>query len=266
MTNNRSPDFSRSPDFYIFTSYLWEHGRDGTGTGLHHNLPRHRSRLIAAAQTFGWDPVFDLLSRDPLWGKTIGTVNQHLESQVDSEARWRKVKVCVYEDCRIHVESMAIQAADPQNPFPIPSSLDMSFSSPSCQVSLHTRPVTPSPYTRHKTSERTVYDQARDEANISHSSPSSAEVLLFNAQDEVSECSLSTPYFRRDDEWVTPPLSSGGNAGTSRAMALESGLCIERVVLVDSLRDEESIWISNGVRGFIQATLHIPESVMPKPS
>lgn len=96
------------------------------------------------------------------------------------------------------------------------------------------------------------------------------------------EGSITTPYFRRrrrrrrrrsgvshglkdkehtddddnnNDKWVTPPLSSGGNAGVTRRYALEHGFCIEQVVRVEDLVDGEECWLSNGVRGFIPAVV-----------
>ncbi len=50
---------------------------------------------------------------------------------------------------------------------------------------------------------------------------------------------------------MTPPVTSGGNGGTTRRWALERELCVEEVVKVESVKDDEGVWISNGVRGFV---------------
>ena len=64
------------------------------------------------------------------------------------------------------------------------------------------------------------------------------------------EGSITTPYFFRGGEWVTPPAADGGNVGTTRRWALETGLCREMVVLRDDVKVGEVVWLSNGVRGW----------------
>ena len=89
--------------------------------------------------------------------------------------------------------------------------------------------------------------------------PAQSEVLLFNEKREITEASLCTPFFFQRGVWTTPPLSSGGNAGVSRRMALEAGLCVEEVLHIDELVDGQIIWLSNAVRGFMQGKLHLSE-------
>lgn len=115
--------------------------------------------------------------------------------------------------------------------------------------------VSPSIFTRHKTSERSVYDEARSfitksplHAGGADNLPS--EILMMNHDDEVMEGSITTPYFWRRGRWVTPPESAGGNIGTTRRYALEAGLCVEDTVTKDSVADCEAIWLSNGARGW----------------
>lgn len=71
-----------------------------------------------------------------------------------------------------------------------------------------------------------------------------------NQDDEVMEGSITTPYFRRGGRWVTPPAAAGGHVGTTRRYALEAGLCVEETVERESIRLGESIWLSNGARGW----------------
>ncbi len=120
------------------------------------------------------------------------------------------------------------------------------------------------PFTRFKTTSRDVYTAARARANIpSFSCPT--EVLLQNEQGEVTEGSLTSVYFWRDrhdhpwregsdlkhGRWVTPPVESGGQQGTTRRWLLEQGLCVEEIVRVESVMHGEGVWLSNGVRGMI---------------
>jgi branched-subunit amino acid aminotransferase/4-amino-4-deoxychorismate lyase len=85
---------------------------------------------------------------------------------------------------------------------------------------------------------------------------STTEVLLYNTNGELIDGSITTLYFYRDNKWVTP--RGGGLEGTTRRYALEAGLCsvADSAVRSDSLRDGETIWLSNAFRGFYAATFH----------
>lgn len=76
------------------------------------------------------------------------------------------------------------------------------------------------------------------------------EALLINDAGEIMEGTITTPYFFREDRWVTPAARCGGNLGSTRRWALERELCVEGVVRGKEIRDGEGIWVSNGVRGF----------------
>lgn len=71
-----------------------------------------------------------------------------------------------------------------------------------------------------------------------------------NLSEEIMEGSISTPYFQRGKNWVTPAARQGGNVGTTRRWAMEKGLCIEGVVERRSVKVGEVVWLSNGVRGW----------------
>lgn len=52
-------------------------------------------------------------------------------------------------------------------------------------------------------------------------------------------------------EWVTPELRCGGNSGTTRMYALQSGFCCEGVVRREDVRVGEKVVLSNGFKGFV---------------
>lgn len=96
-----------------------------------------------------------------------------------------------------------------------------------------------------------MYEAARERVSIpSFTTP--AEVFMYGENDEMTEGSLTSVYFLRDGRWVTPPVDSGGQAGTTRRWALGEGMCQEAVVRKEDVREGEEAWVSNGVRGFIQ--------------
>lgn len=107
--------------------------------------------------------------------------------------------------------------------------------------------------TMYKTSDRTWYGRARAAAGIM-TLTDTAEVLLYNTDDNILDGSQTTPYFHREGRWVTPTSASGGQQGTTRRYALEHGLCVEEDVSKSSLRSGERVWLSNAVQGFFWAT------------
>ncbi|KAK5117018.1 hypothetical protein LTR62_006739 [Meristemomyces frigidus] len=117
------------------------------------------------------------------------------------------------------------------------------------RIRLDNLPTQPTHSTAYKTSDRSSYDRARTSAGIT-SLADKTEVLLFNPQGEIMDASISTPYFFREGKWVTPAAVCGGQQGTTRRWALETGLCVEAVVGKGSLCEGEVVWLSNAVRGY----------------
>jgi 4-amino-4-deoxychorismate lyase len=115
--------------------------------------------------------------------------------------------------------------------------------------------ISPSAFTLHKTTYRPMYEEAR--SILPPPSETKSEVLLYNDEDEISEGSITTPYFYREGRWITPPLSCGGNTGTTRRWALERKLCVEDIILAKELVDGENCWLSNGVRGFFSGKISL---------
>jgi len=115
----------------------------------------------------------------------------------------------------------------------------------------------PTPYSDHliyKTTYRPHYDLSRSRIFVPRdNSGLTPEVLLYNTSGQIMEGSITTPYFFRNGRWATPPVwkeNHGGQRGTTRRYALEKGLCVEETVPVESLKNDEKVWISSGVQGF----------------
>ena len=261
---------AKAKNFRIFTSFRLDVPNDPAETkgrlcaeDQAFPFSLHRDRLLRSAQALGWSDVADWLS-GPLGLERLAlAVGSHISRAISPSfsSNALKVRITVSSDAVIGVEC-SLLATGPSGQAHIgirlPKELIVeSVVPPSCRVVVDTEPTSPSLFTAHKTTARTPYENARKRANISKSTADYGEVLLFNPDNEVMEASTSTPYFYRTGRWVTPPLSSGGNAGVTRRVALDSCLCAEEIVKVDSLRDGETVWISNGVRGFIMGSLHL---------
>jgi 4-amino-4-deoxychorismate lyase len=257
-------------NFRIFTSFRLDVPNDpgetkATLCDLDQPCPfsLHQERLLRSAKAFGWSSVADWLSGPLGLQRLADAVGSGLSRNVASvsSATAFKVRLTVSRDAVIGVECSQLATGisnQGDRGICLPKELvEGPTVSGICKVVLDTEPIRPSLFTTHKTTARIAYENARERANISKVTADHGEVLLFNPNGEIMEASISTPYFYRTGRWVTPPLSSGGNAGVSRRIALETLLCVEEVVKVDSLRDKETVWISNGVRGFIMGSLHI---------
>lgn len=130
--------------------------------------------------------------------------------------------------------------------------------------------VTPNLFTSHKTSNREVYNKAL--AMVRAQPPRlvvknvqlQTEVLIINDSEkgEIMEACTFTPYFVRNNKWITPKASCGGNLGTTRRWAVENGLCEVGVVEIDSVRYGEIIVLSNGARGFQSGVVESWTSVL----
>lgn len=114
----------------------------------------------------------------------------------------------------------------------------------------------PSAYTTYKTTSRAMYTNARSRSGVRDGEKK--EVLILSEKEgEIMEGSLTSVFFWRGGKWTTPPVESGGQAGTTRRWALKKGLCVEGVVRVGELIDGEECWISNGVRGFMPGNVKL---------
>lgn len=147
---------------------------------------------------------------------------------------------------------MQVQSS-PTPPCPL-YSLFPGYLSPSTQptfrVFICPLPSTADLFTIHKTSNRNQYDTVRCLLPPSSASDLPSEIILVNDQGNIIEGSITTPYFHRNGEWVTPVASLGGNLGTTRRFAIQHGLCSEGFVHKDSVQVGEAVVLSNGVRGW----------------
>ncbi|PWY75133.1 D-aminoacid aminotransferase-like PLP-dependent enzyme [Aspergillus heteromorphus CBS 117.55] len=219
-------------------------------------LPYHQERLRNAATCFGWDSAVTFLKQD------LSQFVRFLDSFIPDNTKPWRLRIVIDSTGTCDVEVSLTTSMDPLNLL-IPSE---SNSSPSNTWRVYVDPerLAPSALTTHKTTARDFYNAARLRSGIA-SPLEQAEVLLVNPAGEIMEGSITTVYFRRRNttgggdgagaQWVTPPLSCGGNAGTTRHYALAQGFCTEQVVAAADLVDGEECWLSNGVRGFIRGKI-----------
>ena len=99
------------------------------------------------------------------------------------------------------------------------------------------------PFLYHKTTSRRVYEEALAAC------PGFADVLLYNARNEVTESTIANVVVECNGVRYTPPVRCGLLAGTYRNWLLEQGRLQERVLTVDDVLAAGRVLLINSVRG-----------------
>lgn len=163
-----------------------------------------------------------------------------LEQRLDRFARAlpdapHKVRLLVAKDGAVTLEAAPIAASPDSEPLP---------------VALARSPVDrESPFLYHKTTQRRLYAEALA------SRPGFGDVILFNADGEITESSRANVVAEIDGVLCTPPVSCGLLPGTFRAHLLETGVVTERVITVAELFASPRVFLVNSVRGWMPATV-----------
>ncbi|KAL8653552.1 MAG: hypothetical protein Q9210_002034 [Variospora velana] len=225
-------------------------------------LRYHRDRMLHAAKDLGWAGTCDTIAGPSGLSLLRQVLHSYFvsESGRDGPPKPLKLRVTIDFTGYISITSTPLPPLHPSSLFPLllsslPASIGQALPPQAWRVTIYPISVSPSLFTRHKTTERSVYNEARSfivkrlpDADRADSLLN--EILVVNQDDEVMEGSINTPYFWRGGRWVTPPAAAGGHTGTTRRYALEAGLCVEETVMRDSIEPGESIWLSNGARGW----------------
>lgn len=99
----------------------------------------------------------------------------------------------------------------------------------------------------HKTTHRTVYDEAKASADDCD------DVLLFNEKGELTETSIANVFLEIEGQLLTPPVSSGLLAGTLRQAMLDSGEAKEAILKLGDLERADGVFVANSLRGLRRA-------------
>ncbi len=204
----------RSSDFRLLETLRWD-----AETGFA-RLERHLRRLLDAA----W--YFDV----PIDPAEIRTA---LDRSVNGNQPLR-VRLLVARDGWVEVETTELE--------PGPDRL--------LALAVDDRPIDPGdPFLHHKTTNRRVYDEARDRH------PEADDVILWNPEKSVTETTIANLAAKLDGTWYTPPTTDGCLAGTLRAELIESGTLLERSISLSELESATEIARFNSLRGWQAARL-----------
>jgi para-aminobenzoate synthetase/4-amino-4-deoxychorismate lyase len=183
-------------------------------------LDRHRRRLAESCEYFAFS--LDLEAVDRELDRLAGSL----------PPRAHRVRLLAARDGRVHAEAAPVGSAGASRPWRVclaPSPVDVS-----------------DPFLYHKTTNRRVYDDARAAC------PGFDDVILWNAEGEVTESCIANVAVEIGGSLFTPPVACGLLAGTYRARMLEEGRVAERVVTVEELRSSPRVLLVNSVRGMVE--------------
>jgi para-aminobenzoate synthetase/4-amino-4-deoxychorismate lyase len=102
----------------------------------------------------------------------------------------------------------------------------------------------------HKTSDRERY-----EAFTEGIADGADDVVLWNEEHEVTETTRANLLVQIGGQWWTPPIECGLLPGIGRALALERGEVLERVLSIEDVRTADRIEIVSSLRGRRRAAL-----------
>lgn len=236
--------FNMSDEFSLFTSLRYDTqlrevpGKDLNGAGWNfknesslYMLDFHRDRMLRAATHWKWQSAVDVLSG----GDGLQNLARLVQDVVGpSQTSPLRLRILVSRGGEIKVQKFDTSELPLENLFPkrlpppgSPLVQGDPTREPQFTLLVDRAETSRSEYTHYKTTERAMYDSARERANIALTDLK--EALVVNKDDgSVMEGTITTPYFWRDGQWATPPVAtnfswdsgSGGQDGTSRRWAL----------------------------------------------
>lgn len=247
------------PDFQLFSSFRYDprllQSTQNAELTLDENinspspfymLRYHRDRLLQAAEHFGWEAAAAQIRGFEGMVKIL----KKLEADIDTKSTTSlRIRLLLHHNGTITVETSATPAVPLENLFPSRIPLpqlsaevkvspltggDLTLGPDDCVYGDPQKiepwalipdflKTTPSQYTRYKTTNRDMYIAARERVGIMEMGEKK-EVLIVSDRDEaIMEGSLTSVFFWRNGKWTTPPVASGGQAGTTRRWLLEMG-------------------------------------------
>jgi len=103
-------------------------------------------------------------------------------------------------------------------------------------------------FLQHKTSRRNIYNTEYQKYNV-------YDVIFINNLGFISEASRHNIFIKKDNQWVTPPLSAGILPGIIRQIFIETTPVLEKNITLDELKNADEVWLSNSIRGLIKVEL-----------
>jgi para-aminobenzoate synthetase/4-amino-4-deoxychorismate lyase len=107
------------------------------------------------------------------------------------------------------------------------------------------RTVSGSPFLRHKTTHRTMYDNEYRK----HTAQGFFDVIFLNEKEQITEGAISNIFARIHGRWYTPPVSCGLLPGIQRQILMRRWKAAEKILTLEDLKRAEKIILTNAIRG-----------------
>lgn len=207
----------RHPPFSLLETMLW------TPENGYFLIDEHLQRLGDSAAYFG-------ITLD------LADVREQLKELAAFHFdRPHKARLLVAQDGAISCESSPLDDSEKHHPV---------------QLRLAPTPVDSSnPFLYHKTTNRRIYDDARNAC------PDCDDVILWNERGEITETCVGNVVVMRDGQLITPPVSCGLLPGTFRTRLMDEGKITEGVLKVEDLKKCNNIFVINSLRTWRRAFL-----------
>ncbi|KAF7311122.1 hypothetical protein HMN09_00656400 [Mycena chlorophos] len=225
-------------------------------------LAAHVQRLREAAQAHNWPDAVAALSYDALLSVCEAAVASH-----NGESKALKVRMTLSQSGELAATAEPIPPlrTDPTAAsFVRPLTDSLSLYGAPMQVFLDTQPT---PFlgllSTTKTTERSAYNDARSRANLSlpSAADADADVLMYNADEHITEASVSNVACFRSGQWITPPEASGCLPGVLRRWLLKNKRIKEAQVgeiTKAQMQPGDIVLLFNSVRGCRLARITAP--------
>lgn len=194
--------------------------------GVLHHLGAHLARLARAARHFGY-PFDEGRVRAALL-----TLLDHNTSNDDSTV-WR---------VRLLLDAQGRPFSEKFKQNSTPAQVVIGLAATAFEAAQ-------SEFTRFKTTRRAHYEA------FAPTDPAIFDTLLYNPQDELTECTRGNIAVLLDGQWLTPALHCGLLDGVGRSQFLAQGRLKEAVITLDDLPHAQGWAFVNSLRGWVDARL-----------
>ncbi|MBI5554565.1 MAG: aminodeoxychorismate synthase component I [Elusimicrobia bacterium] len=187
-------------------------------------LPLHLQRLKKSAYFFGF----------PYNRKKINTALSEFVCTLDTKKSW-KIRLLLKNSGAVSLQAETTSHSATIRPLVAISAIQ-------------TDPD--DPFLRHKTTERTLYDQEL----AYYKKRGYYDVLFTNNRGEITEGAISNIFIKRGAAYYTPPLACGLLPGVYREYFIRQHrkAVLEKPLCPSDLHTAEGIFLTNAVRGLVQ--------------
>ncbi|NJS11272.1 MAG: hypothetical protein HC789_13305 [Microcoleus sp. CSU_2_2] len=204
----------QQPNFELLESILWE---PENGYCL---LDRHLERLERSANYFNFP-------------RSLTAASQALqEFNITSGSIEQKIRLTLSYEGKLTLQAQT---------------LDNGILKIGASVGIARKPIDSQiPFLYHKTTYRLPYTMALE------SQPECQDVLMWNQDGEITESTIANIAIDTPTGLITPPVKCGLLPGTFRAQLLAEGKIREEFITLDDLRNTQTLFLINSVRGWIR--------------